>query len=115
MDGMRATNLEETWGQSSVAEQMSASLMTPLGVIEGEVLIYLEEHGATPMRRLTRELDWPASLVIMAVGALVRERLVRATQHELEVRVEIEQTWARPFRRTHKPAPKLYGDVEYER
>lgn len=64
------------------------SLMTPLGIAGGEILTYLEEHGATAMRRLIRELAWPAPVVMMAVGALIREGLVCATQHDLEVILE---------------------------
>jgi DNA-binding MarR family transcriptional regulator len=67
------------------AEAQPGSLITPLGLVEGDVLTYLEEHGATSVRRLIRALDWPAPMVLMAVGALVRERLVRAVQHDLEV------------------------------
>ena len=70
------------------AQAGSPSLMTPLGLIEGDVLTYLEEHGETTLRRLVRDLEWPSSLVTMAVGALVREGLARAVQHELEVAVE---------------------------
>jgi hypothetical protein len=64
------------------------SLITRLGVIEGEILTYLETHGATSVRRLMRELEWPAPMVMMAVGGLVREGLARAIQHELEVIIE---------------------------
>ncbi|MBI4342908.1 MAG: hypothetical protein HY599_06040 [Candidatus Omnitrophica bacterium] len=69
------------------------ALMTSLGLVSGEILTELEAHGATPMRRLIRELEWPAPMVLMAVGALVREGLVRATQHDLEVILEPERTW----------------------
>ena len=62
-----------------------SSLMTPLALIEGEVLTYLERDGTTTLRRLIRELEWPARMVMMGVGALVREGLVRATKRELEV------------------------------
>ena len=73
---------------SAVAEPGSRSLVTSLGIIGGEVLLHLDVHGATPMRRLIRELEWPSPLVTMAIGALVREGLIRARQHELEVIVE---------------------------
>ena len=66
----------------------AGSLLTPLSIVEGEALIYLERHGATPLRRLTRELEWPSPMIMMAVGALIREGLARAAQHELEVIVE---------------------------
>lgn len=49
------------------------------------MLTYLEGHGATPLRRLIRELPWTEPLVMMAVGALTRDGLVRALQHDLEI------------------------------
>lgn len=73
---------------SAVAEPGSRSLVTSLGIIEGEVLLYLDVHGATPTRRLIRDLEWPSPLVTMALGALIREGLVRARQHELELIIE---------------------------
>ncbi len=65
-----------------------SSLMTPLGVVAGEILVYLEEHGATPLKRVVRELEGPAALVTMAVGFLIREGLVRGLQHGFEVVLE---------------------------
>ncbi len=56
------------------------SVMTALGIVEGEVLRCLEEHGPTTLRRLVAELDWPAAMVIMGVGALIRERLAQGIQ-----------------------------------
>ena len=64
------------------------SLMTTLGIIEGDILSDLEQHGTTSVRRLVRELEWPAPLVMMAVGALIRGGMVRAIQHDLEIIVE---------------------------
>lgn len=83
--------VEEIWKRLMVHEP---SLMTPLGLLSGEVLTYLEAHGATPMRRLIRELSWPSTMVTMAVGALVREGLAQAVQHDLEVIVEIRRAGA---------------------
>lgn len=65
------------------------SLMTPVGVIEGEILQELETLGATTIRQLVRKLDWPASLVIMAIGALIRAGLVCGRHHELEIVVRL--------------------------
>ena len=65
------------------------SLMTPLGVVEGEVLTYLDGH--TPqvtLRQLNQELGWPAYLVMMAVGSLIRSGLVRGIRHNLDVVVK---------------------------
>lgn len=81
MDGVRTVDRP--------AEQGAADgLITMLGVVEGDILLYLDICGATPVRRLIRELAWPGAMVTMAVGALIREGLVRSHQHELDVIVE---------------------------
>ena len=72
-------------------EQPKRTLITQLGLAEGEVLTCLEEYGSTTLRRLNRELDWPASIVMMAVGALVRARLVLAIQHDLEIVIQLNE------------------------
>lgn len=64
------------------------SLMTPLGVVEGEVLAYLEREEVSTLRRLNREIRQPAYMVMMAVGALIRAGLIRGIQHELDVVVK---------------------------
>ena len=79
---------EGNWSGSSDSEKAATSLMTRLGIIEGEALTYLEQHETTSLRQLIRDLEWPSSLVMMAVGALVRSKLVRATQLELEIVLE---------------------------
>ena len=62
--------------------------MTPLGLVEGEVLEHLDRHHTVTLRRLNRELAAPAYMVMMAVGALIRAGLVRGAQHDLEVIVQ---------------------------
>ena len=64
------------------------STVTALGVIEGEVLLYLDVHGAAPIRQLVRELPWPDSMVAATVGALVREGLIRVRRQGSETVVE---------------------------
>lgn len=59
-------------------QQEVASLMTPIALIEGEVLSYLEEHGTATAKKLVDELKWPATLVLMGIGALVRSGLIQA-------------------------------------
>ena len=87
MTETQVPTVEEVWKRLSAPEVVS--LMTPLGLVGGEALAYLEEHGATTVRRLIRELEWPSHMVMMAVGALIREGLVQAIQHDLEVSVEL--------------------------
>jgi hypothetical protein len=84
--------VEEEWRKPPVlsAETLGSSLMTPIGLIEGDILTVLERDGATAMRRLIRELDWPAPMVFMAVGALIREGLLRAIRHDLEIVLGLE-------------------------
>ena len=67
------------------APDTSASIMTELGMVEGEILTYLEERGASTVREVVRELPRPTREVWMAVGALIRAGLVRGVQHELEI------------------------------
>jgi DNA-binding MarR family transcriptional regulator len=74
--------------QKSPRESPRNAIMTSLGIVEGEVLLHLEEHGATALRQLMRELEWPSPIVTMAIGALIRQGLVRASQHELELLLE---------------------------
>lgn len=71
------------------------SLMTPLGLASGDVLTEIDWAGTMTLRQLIRKLDWPVHLVMMAVGSLVRQGLVRATQRELEVLVEPMPEWSR--------------------
>lgn len=73
------------------APQPERSLITQLGLAEGDVLNSLDEHGSTTLRRLIRQLDWPASVVMMAIGALVRARLVLGIQHDLEIVIQLNE------------------------
>ncbi len=77
-------------------QQPGGALITTLGIISGEILTDLEQHGVTTMRRLIRELEWPAPMVMMAIGALVREGLIRVLQHDLEVLVQLRREWTIP-------------------
>ena len=67
-------------GCPSSGSASSRSLITMIGLAEGDTLEYLETHGATALRTLTRELPWPSPIVTMAVGALIREGLARGTR-----------------------------------
>ena len=80
----------QDWKRPPV-QQPERTLITQLGLAEGDVLTCLEEHGSTTLRRLIRDLDWPASIVMMAVGALVRARLVLAIQHDLEIVIQLNE------------------------
>jgi hypothetical protein len=65
------------------------SLMTPLGVASGDVLSLVEARGSASLTRVLHELQqWPVPLVLMAVGALIREGLVLGTGQGWELVLE---------------------------
>ena len=68
-----------------VVSQKDGSWMTPIGVAEGEVLSFLDEHGTVAIRRLVQQLEWPAPIVLMGVGALIRDGLACVRQHGAEM------------------------------
>lgn len=63
-------------------------LITALGLVAGDVLLHLERSGATTLRLLVRELKWPVQMIMMGVGALIREGLVRGVAQDVDVLVE---------------------------
>ena len=71
------------------ADVLAASLMTPLALVQGDILTQLEEYGATTLRHLIRSLEWPSRMVMMGVGGLIRQGLVRGVQLELDVVIEV--------------------------
>lgn len=63
-------------------------LMTALGLIGGDVLTYLDDHGAARLEELSQRIDWPRWMTLMGVGALVRQGLVRAMRQADGVTIE---------------------------
>jgi hypothetical protein len=98
---------EQEWRDPAV-EHLGArpveapSLMTVIGLAEGEVLLHMEANGATPLRGLIRALPQPAPIVTMAIGSLIRKGLIRAVPHELEVILE-------PVSAHQEAVPYLWG------
>ena len=89
-------------------ETEGTPLITTLAMVEGEVLSYVEQYGASTLRELTRTLEWPPRLITMAVGGLVRERLVKATQFAFDIIVEpLEINAALPTK--EEPVPEVWG------
>lgn len=56
-------------------------LMTELGLLEGEILLYLEAQGATDLRTLISKIPWSSQQILMAIGSLIRRGVVSGTQH----------------------------------
>ncbi len=67
-------------------------IMAVLGVVEGEILERLESSGPMPLYRLIQAQEQPASLVMMAVGALIRQGLLTGNEHRLEL---VREPWRR--------------------
>lgn len=86
-----AINAAPSEGVPAVAQEgaRGPSLMTPLGLIAGDVLVHLEAHGATTVRRLVQVLEVPKFLMTMGVGALIREGLVHGSQQGADILVEL--------------------------
>ena len=67
----------------------SESVNTTLGLIGGEILLSLETCGPAPMGDIVTKLEWPPELVYMAVGSLIRRRMVGAAFRGEEVIVHL--------------------------
>lgn len=82
----------ETWRSTVRGNWLAAApgsrgvpLVTALALVEGDILTYVDEHRTTTLRQLSRALAWPSRLIMMGLGALIRDGLVRGLQRELDV------------------------------
>ena len=53
---------------SATGQSSGLSLMTPLGLLAGDVLMFLERQGRMTVAQLLQEIKGPASMVLMAVA-----------------------------------------------
>jgi hypothetical protein len=85
------TTMKHTTSAAAAAlkEAPAASVHTTLGLIGGEILLSLETCGPVPARDLIDKLEWPSELVYMAVGALIRRRMIGAAFRGDEVVVHL--------------------------
>lgn len=67
----------------------AAPLITAIGLIEGDLLETLESRGPMSAYRLVHTQDCPASLVLMAIGDLIRTGLIQGTEARLELTSEL--------------------------
>ena len=96
-------------GKHPAGAGATRSVMTSVGLVEGDILTYLDEHGATSLRHLIRVLEWPSAMVLMGIGALIRTGMVRGLQRELEVLIEpITPLTVRG--QFEEPAPEVWGE-----
>lgn len=82
--------VEDEWKKPAAATTWDTSVITLLGVVQGEILEALESHGPMSLYRLIQSQDRPASTVTMAVGALIREGLVGGNEPRLHAIAHVE-------------------------
>ena len=101
--------IDDEWKKPPMARHEEL-FMTQLGIVAAQVLIYLDEHGATALHRLTKDLEWSAALTALAVGGLIRERLVRALPVEHELMVEpVGGSLRQESAAVERRAPEVWG------
>jgi hypothetical protein len=85
------TNMNDTTSAAAAAleEAPGATVDTTLGLISGEILLSLETCGPVATKDLVEKLEWPPELVHMAVGALIRRRMIGAAFRQGEVVVHL--------------------------
>jgi len=64
------------------------ALITKLGMIEGEILSHLETEGPTNVQDLLSRLPWRSESLLMAIGSLIRQGLVRGIQQNTDLLLE---------------------------
>ncbi len=64
------------------------SLMTPIGVAQGDALFYLEQKGSAYVCDMATHLEWPTPVMMLAAGALIRDGLVKAKTQNGEIVLE---------------------------
>ena len=80
---------------AAIEEVPAASVNTTLGLIGGEILLSLETCGPASAREIVEKLEWPEQLVHMAIGSLIRRRMVGAAFRQGEVVIHL---WKRQER-----------------
>jgi hypothetical protein len=79
---------DNDWGLIGESQDGS-SLMTTLSIVEGALLTFLEEEqGETSVQDAINHINYPATLLLMAVGSLVRRRLILATKMDTDILLE---------------------------
>jgi len=66
------------------------ALISLIGVVQGEILEYLERKKFSTMRNLLKCLPHPTHVVTMALGALIYSGLVKAKQDEKYITVWLD-------------------------
>jgi hypothetical protein len=77
----------QDWAKTGIGQE-NQSLMTPIALVEGEVLETIESRGPVDLSRVLKTTKQPKPLVVMSVGALVRDGLVRATKSKQHIVLE---------------------------
>jgi hypothetical protein len=75
------------------------ALITKLSLIEGEILTRLESEGRMNAHRIVREMPWRSESMLMAIGSLIRQGLVRGIQTGPELELELVRDHAMTMER----------------
>lgn len=78
---------EHEW-QKMNATRNDASLMTPIGIAEGDMLFYLEQKGTAYLGDMATHLEWPKPVMMLAAGALIRNGLIKARRYDNHIVLE---------------------------
>lgn len=80
---------QDEWGKIGVIGE-NFLLTTSLTLAAGTILEYLEKNGPSRLWEMSCDLtEWPTIILIMSIGALVREHLVCARKRHRGVVVEL--------------------------
>ena len=75
-------------------ERHALPLEALLGLVEEDIVKYVEMRGrAVTLRDVIQALPWSSKMIVLAVGALIRQHLVLAQQRALEI--VLEPPWGR--------------------
>ena len=77
----------EEWAKTGVVQDKQ-SIMTPLALVECELLETIEVRGPESLASLVGWTELSKTLVLMSVGALIRAGLVRATKLHHRIMLE---------------------------
>lgn len=88
MKVLECKDLPPLCGRSCSQEHLTY-LVTRLGLVEGNIIESLENHGGLTLRGLMEILEWEPCAVAMATGSLIRQGIIRSVEVGGEVFLEI--------------------------
>jgi len=71
----------EQWEELGV-KRNGASLLTPVSLVEGEILEFMETRSKTTLSEIVAHLSWPVPIIMIGVGGLINQGLLIAMRHD---------------------------------